>query len=399
MSEPSSARISVSLSEGRFHRHGLIPWWDQARLSASTALVLGVGALGNEIVKNLCLLGVGKIRIVDLDVVENSNLSRSPLFRERHEGMPKAQAAAASARELFPAVKTAWQKLDIVHDLGWGHVLDSDIVLAGLDGREARLSANRACIRTGKLFFDGAIEGIAGVARVFDGRTGPCYECTMGERDWELMRHRRSCNMLSREQMATGHTPTVTTISSVIAALEVQQAVKHLHGLEVQSGVGLSVNGIAFDAWQVTYSRNEECYAHEPADRITRMPWSSAHTTAAEVIAAASESLGAPAWLELRHDIMSSRTCPNCAFVDYPLRPLARLGRGAALCPACGAEARWETASRVQRGDDLSSRTLAELGVPAYDIVRCRSGLATFDAVLDADRPCDWSGENEPSAV
>ena len=241
-------RIAINLSEDRFHRHSLIPWWDQHRLASSTALVLGVGALGNEIIKNLCLLGVGRIRIVDLDVVENSNLSRSPLFRERHEGMPKAQAAAEAARELYPAVNAVWHKLDLVHDLGWGHVLDSDIVLAGLDGREARLSVNRACIRVGKLFFDGAIEGIAGVARVFDGRTGPCYECTMGERDWELMRHRRSCNMLSREQMATGHTPTVTTISSIVAALEVQQAVKHLHGLDVQAGCGLSINGIGFDA-------------------------------------------------------------------------------------------------------------------------------------------------------
>jgi len=81
-------RIAIDLREGRFHRHGLIGWWNQDRLAESVALVLGAGALGNEIVKNLCLLGVGHIRIVDMDVVENSNLSRSTLFRESHEGMP-----------------------------------------------------------------------------------------------------------------------------------------------------------------------------------------------------------------------------------------------------------------------------------------------------------------------
>ena len=278
-----------------------------------------------------------------------------------------------------------------MHDLGWGHVLESDIVLAGLDGREARLSANRACIRTGKLFFDGAIEGIAGVARVFDGRTGPCYECTMGERDWELMRHRRSCNMLSREQMTTGHTPTVTTISSIVAALEVQQAVKHLHGLDVQPGVGLSVNGIGFDAWQVAYTRNEECYAHEPAEQIVRMPWTSVATTAVDVIDAASAFLGKPAWLELRHDIMSERHCAACGESDRPLSPLAKLGKGAALCPKCGAAAQWESASRVERNSDIAGRTLAELGVPPYDVVRCRAGLATFDALLEGDRRDDWN--------
>ena len=384
-----ATRVEVRLHEDRFQRHTLIPWWDQNRLSSARALVLGVGALGNEIVKNLCLLGIGHIRIVDLDVVENSNLSRSPLFRTRHEGMPKAQAAAESARELYPSVCVHWHHLDLVHDLGWGHVLDSDIVLAGLDGREARLSVNRACIRTGKLFFDGAIEGIAGVARVFDGRNGPCYECTFGERDWELLRHRRSCNMLSREQLTTGHTPTVATISSIVAALEVQQAIKHLHGIDPQPGVGLSVNGIGFDAWQVAYSRNEECYAHEPAEEIARKPWTSSGTTAAEVIDAASAALSRPAWLELRHDIMSTRTCPACGASDRPLRPLAKLGMGAALCPRCGVQARWESMNRVEASDELAKRPLAELGVPSYDIIRCRAGLATFDAVLDGDRVDD----------
>lgn len=392
--------VRVDAGEGRFHRHGLIKWWDQERLSRSTALVLGVGALGNEIVKNLCLLGVGHIRIVDLDVVENSNLSRSPLFRERHEGMPKAFAAAESARELYPAAKVAPMRIDIVHELGWGHYADADIVLAGLDGREARLSANRACIRVGKHYFDGAIEGIAGVARAFDGRNGPCYECTMGERDWELLRHRRSCNMLSRDEMRSGHTPTVTTISSVIAALEVQQAVKHLHGLDVQAGTGLSVNGIGFDAWQVSYTANEECYAHEPAESLARLPWCAARTTAAEAIAHAAKLLGddaqlephLDAHLELRHDIMTRRSCAACGHVDEPLRPLAKLGKGAALCAKCGEPAHFETTNRIERASPLAARTLAELGVPAYDAIRLRAGLATFDAILDDDRPNDWIG-------
>jgi adenylyltransferase/sulfurtransferase len=320
-------------------------------------------------------------------VVENSNLSRSPLFRQRHEGMSKAQAAAEAASELYPAVKVYWHRADLVHDIGWGHYLDADIVLAGLDGREARLNVNRACIRAGKLFFDGAIEGIAGVARVFDGRTGPCYECTMGERDWELMRIRRSCNMLSREQMSSGHTPTVATVSSIVAALEVQQAIKHLHGMDVQPGVGLSINGIGFDAWQVSYTRNEDCYAHEPSERIHRMPWMSGRTTAGEVIAAATREIGRPAWLELRHDLMADRTCTVCGHADRPLRPLARLGQGAALCASCGAQTRWSSISRISADDELASSTLRELGVPEYDLIRCRAGLETYDALLEGDRP------------
>lgn len=198
--------------------------------------------------------------------------------------------------------------------------------------------------------------------------------------------------MLSRDEMASGHTPTVTTISSVIAALEVQQAVKHLHGLDVQPGTGLSVNGIGFDAWQVSYTANEECYAHEPAETVHRMPWSAVRTTAAEAIARAARSIGDDAHLELRHDIMTRRSCAACGHVDEPLRPLARLGKGAALCAKCGEPARFETTSRIERASPLAARTLAELGVPAYDAIRLRAGLATFDAILDDDRPNDWIG-------
>ena len=121
------------------------------------------------------------------------------------------------------------------------------------------------------------------------------------------------------------------------------------------------------------------------------MPWTSASTKAADVIDAASAVLGKPAWLELRHDIMSERHCAACGESDRPLRPLAKLGKGAALCPKCGAAARWESASRVERDSEIAGRTLAELGVPPYDVVRCRAGLATFDALLDGDRRDDWN--------
>jgi molybdopterin/thiamine biosynthesis adenylyltransferase len=385
---------SDRLAQGRFHRHGLIGWWDQDRLLSSKALVLGVGALGNEVVKNLCMLGVGHLLVVDLDTVENSNLSRSPLFRERDEGKAKAEVAAAAARELFPSVRASWMRCDLVHELGWGHYLEADIVIAGLDGREARLDANRACIRTKRAFFDGAIEGIDGVARSFDGSRGPCYECTMGERDWQLVRNRRSCNMLTREEMRTGHVPTVATVASIVGALQVQQAVKHLHGLPVDHGSGLHVNGLSFEAWRVSYARNEECYAHEPANAIEPMPWSAGATTAREVLHEASRRLARPAVLELRHDILVRRDCPSCGLSEEPDPPVTvgRAHSGAALCSRCGAEARLQTQHGIGGDSPLASRTLAQLGVPAYDIVRLRAGAEYLDFVLGADRS-GWAGD------
>ena len=64
----------------KYNRQKGITWWDQSALRASHVLVVGAGALGNEIVKNLALVGVGKISIVDMDQIEHTNLARCVFF-------------------------------------------------------------------------------------------------------------------------------------------------------------------------------------------------------------------------------------------------------------------------------------------------------------------------------
>src|SRR2546421_11957613 len=91
----------ISLTEERFSRLRAIEWWDQEKVAAAKVLVIGAGALGNEVIKNLALLGVGHILIIDMDRIEASNLSRSILFRQTDEGNFKAQTAARAAREIY----------------------------------------------------------------------------------------------------------------------------------------------------------------------------------------------------------------------------------------------------------------------------------------------------------
>src|SRR5438876_3252542 len=128
--------------DGRFDRFKLIGWWDQQRLARARVLVIGAGALGNEIIKNLALLGVGNLLIADMDRVENSNLSRSVLYREHDNGALKATTAALAAREIYPDVKAHAFNGNIVHDLGLGAFRWADVVLGGLDNCEARLAIN-----------------------------------------------------------------------------------------------------------------------------------------------------------------------------------------------------------------------------------------------------------------
>src|SRR5829696_7326781 len=224
-----TATDTAAETEDRFHRFKLISWWDQDRLKNAKVLVIGAGALGNELLKNLALLGVGNVFVADMDRVENSNLSRSVLYRGSDNNNYKATVAADAARGIYPDLKAHAFTGNVVHDLGLGVFRWADVVIAGLDNREARLSINRNCWKVNRPFIDGAIESIDGSARVFV-PDGPCYECTMSQQDWKLLQMRRSCNLLSRPEMETGgKTPTTPTVSSIIAGVQCQEAVKLLH--------------------------------------------------------------------------------------------------------------------------------------------------------------------------
>src|SRR5439155_24076317 len=123
-------RITPDQTEpDRFHRFKLIGWWDQARLRRAKIVVIGAGALGNEIVKNLALLGVGNLFIADMDRVENSNLSRSILYRASDNGSFKAEAAARAAKEIYPDINVQSFVGNLVHDLGLGVFRWADVVI------------------------------------------------------------------------------------------------------------------------------------------------------------------------------------------------------------------------------------------------------------------------------
>ena len=94
-------------ARGRYDTLNLISWWQQEKVSKAKVMVVGAGALGNEILKNLALVGIGHILIIDFDIIEAANLTRSVLFRAEDIGKLKAEVAAQRLKELNPDVKVA----------------------------------------------------------------------------------------------------------------------------------------------------------------------------------------------------------------------------------------------------------------------------------------------------
>lgn len=367
--------IDPAAAEDRFARFRLIAWWDQERLRRAKILVVGAGALGNEILKNLALLGVGNVFLVDLDRIANSNLSRCVLFREDDCGQPKVEVAARRARELYPEMRVQPFAGNVVYDLGLGVFLWADVVLGGLDNREARVAINLAAARAGKIWVDGAIERLDGVARVFDPATGPCYECTMSAIDWQMLAARRSCALLSRDEMLDGKVPTTPTTASIVAGIQTQEAVKLLHGLPVIDGQGVVFDGTHHQSYLVRYTRKDDCLAHEPYEPIESLPRQIGETTAGELLERARGDLGADAVIEMNQDVLSSLLCPTCDSEEPFFSSLGKVTVAQSLCPRC---ANPRTPRLLRRIDGSSrpilDRPLAALGIPPWDILGARAG-------------------------
>lgn len=389
-----TAAETTAEQEDRFHRFKLISWWDQARLRRARVLVIGAGALGNEILKNLALLGVGNVLVADLDRVENSNLSRSVLYRASDNGTPKAIAAARAAKDIYPDLNIQPFVGNVVYDLGLGVFRWADVVLGGLDNREARLSINRACWKLHKPWVDGAIEAIAGTARVFipDGpaQEAPCYECTMSETDWRLLNMRRSCNLLSRQDMELGKTPTTPTISSIIAGVQVQEALKILHGMESFPGKGLVFVGLSADVYMTEYQRKEDCYSHDPLDEVIELDASADTLTVRELLAIARQRLGPAAQVEMGRDILEKLVCPRCKDEEVLFASLGKVPVEKAWCPACkgqGVDSRREpvTFYKIRGNEPFLEQTLASIGVPHFDVLVARAGDRAIGLELSAD--------------
>lgn len=367
-------QIDPQASEGRFARFELISWWDQARLNRAKILLIGAGALGNEIAKNLALLGVGNLLIADLDKVENSNLSRSILFRAEDCGRAKAVVAARGASQIYPEIRVQPFCGNIVYDLGLGVYGWADVILAGLDNREARVAINQSAARMGKIWIDGAIERLDGVARVFDPAVGPCYECTMGEADWKMLEARRSCALLRRDEMELGKVPTTPTTASIVAGIQCQEAVKLLHGLETLAGQGFIFDGTHHQSYLVSYPRKDDCPAHEQYAPIQSLELRTATTTAGQLLDRARSELGAGAIVEFNQDLLASLDCPSCKASEPLLASLGKVSEARGRCPRCQTPRIPQIYHTLTGGEAFLDKTLAELGVPPWDIVGARNG-------------------------
>jgi len=178
-------RVDLSNEEiRRYSRHLIMPevgMDGQRKLKAGSVLMIGAGGLGSPLGLYLSAAGVGRIGIVDFDVVDESNLQRQVLYSTEQIGKSKLQMAKERLHGLNPFVKIETYDDRLTSENALGLFEQYDVIVDGTDNFPTRYLVNDACILTGKPNVYGSIFRFEGQASVFGLDDGPCYRCLYPE--------------------------------------------------------------------------------------------------------------------------------------------------------------------------------------------------------------------------
>ena len=385
----------------------------QNQVSAARVMVVGCGALGNEVLKNLVLMGVTHIVVVDFDIVEMGNLTRSVLFTksDAERKRLKVEVVAERLQQMNAAVEVTAICGDIAYDVGLGLVRQMDVVIGCVDSRWARFCINRLCMRAGIPWVDGGINGLEGTVRVFaPGKN--CYACNLGPEGLKDLARRMPCSGIIRRQEQAGSAPTTSIIASIIGAIEVQEALKIIiKGVRSQesgvrrkqeSGVRRQGDGemtslcgkmLYYDGEHMTVriadykAYDDECPEHELWAPVRQTAVSDA-TPVGEALQCWTRELKRSGFLRSRQ--LGITLClSNDCFVDYvsrrdnderisimaPGRSVADKVAGEKSLDGLPLSALYQHEFRhLDAAFPYPSLTLAQFGIPPHDIVHVTAG-------------------------
>lgn len=353
---------SRKLSDDRWERQKRISWWDQELLQSANILVVGAGTLGNEVCKNLALLGVGNVTVIDYDLIEEVNLSRSVLMRSEDKGKNKAAVIAKRMKNLYSDMTVTALNSDVVYEYGSANYKNFDVVLMTVDNLEARMYINRYCYMWKTPLIDGGLNGLICTVQVIIPPKTACYECTFSKQDYMTIKNRYSCDGLKRDA-PEGKIAMVITSAAIGAGIMTQEAVKVLHGVEpTLAGKKAVIDGNTNEFEVLSVSKRENCLGHyeiEP-EEVVHLDYSNKFTVR-ELKESITNVIGDDGF-QIEHDrsIVYGGECPSCGARKEMLGVAGKTSENEMVCDKCG-EILNPDLSGFLRSDD---RTLAEHGVP-----------------------------------
>ena len=364
--------------------------FSESKIRDARILVVGCGALGNEVLKGLALAGAAHLVLVDFDVVEKSNLARSVLFRKEDAdaGRLKVDAAAQRLLDINPSLDITTICGDVAWDVGLGHFIDADVVIGCVDSRWARYCINRLCMRAGRPWVDGAIEGLEGTARVFaPGRN--CYACNLGPHGLEELRRRMPCSGVIRREERAGHVPTTGIAASVIGAVQVQEAMKLIDPDALPEDASLLGRMFHYDGAFTTAQTadfkayDDDCPVHDQWGPVFASPLD-ADSTVEEALSFVASETRSPQPAFFLHDdcfvdFVEEKNGGRSHRVMLPGRKVEGFVEGHERLRSLPLSALSQSEfRRIDGSFPYKELTLKELGIPGRDVLKARAQDATF---------------------
>lgn len=379
----------------------LLSWFKKDKVKNARVLVAGAGALGNEVVKNLALFGVGHIYVCDFDQIEISNLTRSVLFREEdaYNHAYKAEIVAKRAKEINPQIEVTPIVGNLFSEVGFGLYKAVDVIIGCLDSRIARYQLNRLSLRAGKTWIDGSIENLTGVVKVYTPGVS-CYECGLSREEFNNIMFRTGCADVVRTQTSAGRVATTPISASIIGAMQVQEAMKIIHTEEGQpvpfktlsgkmwrfEGMTNAVNVYKYSSWK------NNCPAHERWDNVVRGENLSANMTIAQILGELKKLLDVDALeINMRNNKFVEKIISDKPEKEFDIRiPESQLDNYISsneelrklsyrtLFHKCFIE-------NIDEYFPYMEMSLKEIGIPLFDILQVSTNKGQFFVELSAD--------------
>ncbi|MDL2296409.1 ThiF family adenylyltransferase [Bacteroidales bacterium OttesenSCG-928-B11] len=386
----------------------LLSWFEMDKVKNASVMVVGAGALGNEVLKNLALFGVGSIFIVDFDTIEYSNLTRSILFRESDcdRGLYKAAIAAERVREINPNVNVNYICGNLATDVGLGIYKKMDVVISCLDSRLARLQLNRICMRANVPWVDGAIENLEGKVKVFVPGEN-CFECELSENARNHLFQRLSCAGIARRNMNAGRVPTTPVIASIIGAVQVQEAMKLIHKEQLAAGAFTSLckSWFHYEGMHLGMKiykgdvYDEDCASHEYWQDIISYPELSADTTIRELLDMVQQKTGSSdVTINLRNDKFVDKIVTRSDNLRFePMLPESKIPHyiesNYELFRRLPGDLYQKAYENIDFEFPYPELTLRQIGIPDYDILQVSTDSETLYIELSADENIHFKNE------
>ncbi len=168
----------------RYSRHLIMPevgMEGQRKLKAASVLLIGTGGLGSPTALYLAAAGIGRMGLVDYDVVDSSNLQRQVIHGESTIGLSKLDSAEKRIKDLNPMIQIDKHNVPLTSDNALGLFEPYDVIIDGTDNFPTRYLVNDACVKLGKPNIYGSIFRFEGQLSVFYAEEGPCYRCMFPE--------------------------------------------------------------------------------------------------------------------------------------------------------------------------------------------------------------------------